>query len=161
MVADVKLQLEVLTVDHFLLDDLELMFVQEDVTCLRQVVHRNVETSCPVVENLHRELGRTDEAEHSGIYHLAVERHGNVFLTGSKLRGAGRVCLGAGIQGQTAGRASLQQHPGALERALDAVEITLRLRLEQHAPLLGPARARRISRRTEMQGHSILREHAA
>ena len=56
VVADVELQLEILTVHHFLLDNFELMLVKQDVAGLGQIVHSEVEAGGAVVEHLHRKL---------------------------------------------------------------------------------------------------------
>ena len=137
------------------------MLVEQDVAGGGQRVHRQVEAHRAVVEHLHRELGGADEAQHARFDHLAVEWHGNVFLALRELRGARGIRLGACVEGQTVGRARLDEHPGAPERAFHAVELPLGLRLQQHAPLLGAARAGRVGGRAEVQRHAVLGEHAA
>ena len=139
---------------------LELMLVQEDVASLGQVVHRQVEAHGPVVEHLHGQLCRADEACDTGIDHLAVHQDGT-FLALGELGGAGGIGLGARVDGEAARGPGLQQDPGTLQGAFHAVELTLVLGLEIHPAFLRSARAGRVGRGAEMQGHAVLGEHPA
>ena len=137
MVADVELQLEVLPVHDLLVE-----------------AHR------AVVEHLHRQFRRADEARDPGVDHLAVEQHGALLALG-EMGGAGGVGLGARVDGEAARGAGLEQDPGALQGALDAVEVPLGLGLQVHAAFLRSARAGRVGGRAEVQGHPVLGQHPA
>ena len=160
MVADVKFQLEVLPVDHLLLDNRVLVLVQDDIASRGQGVHGQVKAHGAVVEHLHGHLGRADEPGHAGVHHLPIHQDRPFFASG-QVGGAGGVGLGAGVDGEPVRGAGFDEHPGALERPFDAVELPLVLGLQVHPAFLRTAGAGGIGGRAEVQREAVFGEHPA
>ena len=187
VVADVEFQLEELTPPGLFLYHFELSLVQADIAGLGEILHRDVECAGAVVHNLQGHLGGTDESEHPGLHHFLIKRCGHLFV-GDRLSGGrvavlpvpahdlhvaavdfliggddfGTLCLrlfGA-VYRQTV-RFGVEQHPGALERALHTLQLAAGMRFYQHGAALPAVGAGGVGGGAEMEYHPVFAEHTA